>query len=92
MNEPKQGSERCFHADLTDEKKKIRLVGFKEEQQKQLESYKLWKSPVKLTDCVQKSTFSGNFEIKIKTKMQLSPEKSFQIPDSSSTDETQWRI
>ena len=89
MKDPKRGTKRYFHADLTDGKKKIRLIGFNQQQQKQLEDFGLQQSPVKLTDCVvQKSTYSGNFEIKLtdQTKIQESPVKNFQIPESSSAE------
>ena len=90
MQYPKRGTKRYFHADLTDGAKKIKVVGFDEEQQKQLEEFKLQKSPVKLTNCiVQKSTYTGNYEIKLtgQTKLELFPTKKIQLPDSGSSGE-----
>ena len=82
MQTPKKGKKRYFEGDLSDGKKRMRLVGFEEDQQKKLEEYTLQQSPVKLKKCeVHKSQYTGNLEVKLtgKTTIELSPTK-FHIP------------
>ena len=87
MKDPKRGTKRYFHADLKDGKK----IGFNQEQQKHIEYFGFLSSPIKLTECVvQKSTYSGNFEINLRDQMKIqeSPVKKFQIPQSSAAEYT----
>ena len=69
---------------MSDGAKKIKLVGFEEEQQKQLSTYKNSKSPVKITPCeIQHGLTSGKLEIKLghQSKIVHFPKK-FQLQDS----------
>ena len=87
MKEPKHGTKRYFYADMSDGAKKIKLVGFEEEQQKQLATYKTSKSPVKIKPCeIQQGLTSGKLEIKLghNSKILQSPKK-FQLKDTSPT-------
>lgn len=66
MLEPKQGKKRYFEADFTDGKKRSRMVGFKEKQQKVLSSMSADRSPVKIKRCeIQESMYTSSLEIKL---------------------------
>jgi hypothetical protein len=69
MQNPKRGTKRYFRGQVTDGTKKMRIVGFGEQQLKQLETLDANRSPVKLSECeVQRSSYSGDLEIKLTGK------------------------
>ena len=90
MQDPKRGKKRYFHAKISDGSKKMRLVGFNEDHQKQLTSYETQKSPIRIKECyIQRSSYSGDLEIKLNdtSVIEKSPTK-FKIPSPPPTDFT----
>lgn len=90
MQDPKRGKKRYFHAKISDGSKKMRLVGFNEDHQKQLASYETQKSPIRIKECyIQRSSYSGDLEIKLNdtSVIEKSPTK-FKIPSPPPTDFT----
>ena len=84
MKDPKRGSKRFFHGHISDGTKRMRLVGFEDLQQKSLQDFDAAKSPVKISSCeVQRSTYSGELEIKLTSKSAIlkSPKKFDSISD-----------
>ena len=56
----------------------MKLVGFDADQQKQLSTYQMQKSPIKIRDCqIQRLSYTGDLEIKFtpKSSMEKSPTK-----------------
>ena len=88
MQDPKRGKKRYFRGQMSDGSKKIRLVGFDNQQQKLLHDFYVTNSPIKITECeVQRSTYSGELEIKLtgKSAIAKSPKKFETVADSSTT-------
>ena len=88
MQDPKRGKKRYFRGQMSDGSKKIRLVGFDDQQQKLLHDFDVTNSPIKITECeVQRSTYSGELEIKLtgESAIAKSPKKFETVADSSTT-------
>ena len=78
MQDSKKGTKRYFRGQVTDGTKKMRIVGFQEDQLKVLESFDVKGSPVKINECeVQRSSYSNDLEIKLTRKSTIaqSPKK-----------------
>ena len=88
MQHPKRGTKRYFRGQVTDGTKKMRRVGFNEDQLLQLLTLDANKSPIKLSACkVQRSAYSGDLEIKLKgrTTIAQSPKKFESVQASPSS-------
>ena len=85
MQNPKRGSKRYFHGQISDGTKRMRLVGFEDQS---LQDFDAAKSPVKISECeVQISTYNGELEIKLTSKSAIlkSPKKFDSIFESHSS-------
>ena len=72
MQTPKKGTKRYFRGQVTDGTKKMRIVGFDEYHLNQLEPLDANRSPIKLSKCeVQRSSYSGDLEIKLTSKTNI---------------------
>ena len=79
---------RYFDGVLTDGTSTMRLVGFRQEQQKQLITFSENKTPVSLQDCQIKVSRQGNqMEALLKNGTKISPSKrKFDIPEGDDDD------